>query len=394
MQGWKLHVSATIQSAAQVFSRIESILAEGGVPFKMPRDLQHLLLINSGAEGFSQIGKFITVYPHSVEEAVALAEKLHRSTRGLAGPRVPFDLLYKPRSLVHYRYGSFRGTRSKPAGFIRAPDGKLIRDRRAPKSAMPLWLEDPFPKSRRSRPFLDPIGRDYLVFTAKSQRGKGGVYEAIDLSVNPPRAVIIKEGRRHGETDRDGKDARQRLRHEGRVLRALRLSGLPVPEVLQEFVQGGNRYLVLEFLPGNPLIPPSAGRPATFSWRRADRLIRMVSPLLDKVHSCGWVWRDLNPTHLLCHRGEIRLIDFETACRLGERRISPWGSADYLPPNYRNQTMRKSGTTEDDHALGVIAFQLMTGRLPPTTVRARRRYYKVACCPDRLRSCIERFFRF
>lgn len=391
-QGWKIHISATIRSAHEVLVRVEPILRKRNVLFKTPANLQQLLILNSGAAGFSQIGKFLTIYPASTEEAVEIAGELHRATRGLPGPRIPFDLRYRANSLVYYRYGSFRATATKPAGFVRAPSGKLYRDLRAPKKAVPSWVRTPF-GSAKPRKSSGPIGLDYLVYKALAQRGKGGVYTAIDLSVSPPRKVIIKEGRRHGETDRDGNDGFTRVKHEGCVLRIFRKAGLPVPEVYREFSQDGNRYLVLEPVAGRPLLAPTKVQPAQSSWRRAARILDRIRPLLSAIHAAGWVWRDCKPSHIFVNRGIVRLIDFELACRVGESRASPLGSVDYLPPGQREKLHRFAGTLEDDFALGVIAFQFMCGEFPPRSSRRRSRFYKRAGCPESLRARIEDLLR-
>jgi class IV lanthipeptide synthase len=394
-QGWKLHVSATIASAAEVLARAETILCRRDVLFKTPANLQQLLEMNSGAAGFPQIGKFITVYPRSTAEAVMLARELDKKMRGLAAPRVPFDYRYRAHSLVYYRYGAFKATPDKPAGFIRGPKGRLYRDWRAPKKAVPAWVENPFHRNvRKARKSPGPIGLDYLVYRAITQRGKGGVYQAIDLSVSPARTVIIKEGRRHGETDRDGKDGYARIRQEGKALRILNESGLPVPKVLREFVQNRNRYVVLESIVGRPLIARARIQPSRPSWHRATRILDRLCPILSTLHAAGWVWRDCKPSHIFLHRGAVRLIDFELACRVGERRISPLGSADYLPPGFRERRRRRLGTQEDDFALGVIVFQFLCGEFPPCNWRRRSAFYRRTGCPDSLRTRIEGLLRY
>jgi tRNA A-37 threonylcarbamoyl transferase component Bud32 len=394
-QGWKIHISATINSAAEILARVEPILRRRCVLFKRPTNLQQLLVLNSGAAGFSQIGKFLTIYPSSTEEAVRLAKELHRATRHLVGPRVPFDVRYRPNSLVYYRYGSFRQTEAKPAGFVRAPNGRLYRDQRAPKKAVPDWVRDPFaPLRTRSRKSTGPIGLDYLVYKAVAQRGKGGVYTAIDLSVSPARKVIIKEGRRHGETDRDGKDGYVRVKHEGRILHILRKAGLPVPEVFREFSQNGNRYLVLEPIAGPALVSEKRLQPSRPSWHRAAKILDRLCPILSKLHGAGWIWRDCKPSHLFLRSGMLRLIDFEGACRIEERRVSPWGSTDYLPLSHCEKSRRRPGTLEDDYALGVIAFQFMCGEFPPRNSRRRSAFYKRAGCPASLRARIEVLLRY
>ena len=389
-QGWKIHLSATILSAADVFGRVEPILRKHEALFKVPRRLELLISLNSGLSEFSQVGKFLTVYPRSTSEALTLARELHRATRGLAGPRIPFDASYRAKSLVHYRYGAFRRSAQKPYGLIRSPNGRLHRDRRSPGAAVPGWLDDPFNPTRpKVRKATGPIGLDYIAYKAKMQRGKGGVYEAVDLSVSPVRVVIIKEGRRHGETDMEGCDGYDRVRHEANVLRKLRTAGIPVPKVFREFSQNGNRYVVLEQLPGRPLIPATRMQPCQISWRRAARLLEQLESILSRIHAAGWVWRDCKPSHILVHRGQFRLIDFENACRRDGKKIALWVSRDYSRRTSSKATRRQAGSSEDDHALGVIAFQFGTGKFPPAAKRSRAAVYKRTRCPDVLRMHLE-----
>lgn len=393
-QGWKLHLSATILSAAEVFARAEPILRENDALFKVPGRLELLKSLNSGLADFSQVGKFLTIYPRSTEEALRLARELHRATRGLPDPRIPFDARYRKDSLVYYRYGAFRRSADGAPGFIQTAGGRRYRDKRAPGRAVPHWLEDPFQKpgetSSKKRGLLL---RGLLVFKAKAQRGKGGVYEAVDLSVLPMRRVIIKEGRRHGETNWDGRDGYALVRHEARVLRKLRAAGLPVPAIFREFTETGNRYLVLERIPGRPLLAAKRAQPSRISWRRAERILDQLEPMLSRMHAAGWTWRDCKPSHILCQGGTLRLIDFEGACRIDQTRLPPWGSPDYIPPPSRGKFARRAGTFEDDYALGVIAFQFGTGEFPPTAAQNRAALYRRTGCPDHLRKKIDRLLR-
>jgi hypothetical protein len=387
-QGWKIHVSATILSAAEVFSRVQPILRKHDALYKIPARLELLSSLSVGLPDFSQVGKFLTVYPRSTMEAKKLARELHLATRGLSGPRIPFDVRYRPNSLVHYRYGSFRRSAKNSGGLIRVPSGKLRPDKRGPGRAVPPWAQDPFqsgrPKSTRPR---GPIGLELLAYKVRTQRGKGGVYEALDLSVSPARRVILKEGRRHGETDSHGKDGYARVKQEARVLRSLRAVGLPVPRVFREFVQDGNRYLVLERVAGRPLLPATRLQPAKFSWGRAEKILKQLEPILSRIHRAGWVWRDCKPSHILGRRAEVWLVDFEGACESNRNNVLPWGSPNY---SRTRRAIRRAGFGEDDYALGVIAFQFGTGKFPPARKRARAAIYKRTRCPEALRARIER----
>ena len=66
-----------------MFACARPILAKHKLLFKVPARLEFLARLNSGLAQFSQIGKFVTVYPRNDAEAVRLALELHAATRGL-----------------------------------------------------------------------------------------------------------------------------------------------------------------------------------------------------------------------------------------------------------------------------------------------------------------------
>src|SRR5436190_6156484 len=90
-QGWKLHVSANPQTAAEVLKRTLPILLAETSTFKVISSISRLVEFNFGLLGLSQIGKFITAYPRDDAHAVSLAVALDEATRGLCGPAVPSD---------------------------------------------------------------------------------------------------------------------------------------------------------------------------------------------------------------------------------------------------------------------------------------------------------------
>lgn len=391
--GWKIHVSATPLSANAIFSRVWPILRKRDSLFKVVARLEFLADLNVGRLGFSQVGKFLTVYPRSTQEAVKLAQALHSATQGLHGPEIPFDAHYRRKSIVFYRYGSFRQDRVNH-GTVVDHKGKLRLDRR--ECPVPEWLSDPFakPSLKTKRQFFGgTLAPDYLVIRALSQRGKGGVYEAVDLSASPARLVIVKEGRLHGETLWNGEDGYSRVKREGKVLRALCRAGIGVPKVLREFQRDGNRFVVLEKITARSLLARNRKQPRAPSITDALRILDRLGPVLEKIHAAGWVWRDCKPRHLFGRRGLLHLIDFEGACALGETDLPPWGSPEYVPPIYRNKFSRRPGTLEDDYALGVVAFQFMCGEFPPVAGQKRAAFYRRAGCPDSLRDRIEELLR-
>ena len=74
-QGWKIHVSATILSACDIFRLIAPYLKKRDTLVKATKSLTELQKLNAGIfYGFSQVGKFITIYPESTESAVVMAD--------------------------------------------------------------------------------------------------------------------------------------------------------------------------------------------------------------------------------------------------------------------------------------------------------------------------------
>ena len=370
-QGWKLHVSATVLNACEVLERVAPFLAARSVPYKAPRSLAELMKINSGLYyGYSQVGKIITVYPPTPEAAVGLARELRGLTGRMPAPAVPFDQRFGGN--VYYRFGAFAYTemehedgRRSPA--IRDPDGRLVPDARDSADAKPDWVTDPFAARRRRAPARRAPGPDassFRVFRALVQRGKGGVYQAVDLRGDAPRLCLLKEGRKNGELGWDGRDGARRVRHEERVISSLLAAGVDAPRIYSSFRLGGNYYLVTEFIEGESLHSLLARRERRMPVRLALRYGLRLSEIFRRLHAAGWVWRDCKPANILVTPdGRLRPIDFEGACPT--RRPDPlyWGTPGFTPPEWREFSPRAC-TSGDMYALGSVLYLLLTGRVP------------------------------
>ena len=386
-QGWKLHISATILTANETFKRVAPFLRGRGLLFKAPGTLSELERINSGLHhGYSQVGKFITVYPHSTEESRYLARRLHELTRRLPAPAVPFDLRFNPGSNVYYRYGSFipleiREADGTTTPAIRNLEGELEPDLRESARASPAWVREPL-FVRRPRPGArqpaGPLLKTYRVFRALTQRGKGGVYQAIDLSTPRPRLCLLKEGRRNGEPVWDGRDGRWRVRHEERALALLRERGVDVPRIYASFESGGNYYLVTEFIEGESLQKILRRLRRRMPVAQALQHGMRLASLIAQIHTAGWVWRDCKPSNLMVTKGgTLRPLDFEGACPLDSPDLEPWGTPEFTPPQmYGADAAEAYGVSHDLYALGSVIYLLLAGLTPgpaPTPVEKLRR---------------------
>ncbi|HEY0398900.1 MAG TPA: class IV lanthionine synthetase LanL, partial [Acidimicrobiia bacterium] len=380
-QGWKLHVSATEASAADVLAATIPVLVAEAVPFKFAAGPRIVRLLNSTHADRASGGKFLTVYPADDEQAVRLAEACHRATAGLAGPVVLSDRAYRPGSLVHYRYGGFSGDPAVDADglvvhLIKGPDGALLPDDRSPSYRAPSWLTDPFqpaPATAPSAPATSGtvvLNGRYGVQGALSHANKGGTYLAEDTTTG--QLVVIKEGRPHVGDDGHG-DARARVRHEARMLSLVEPLGRS-PRLVEVFEQGGHVFLVEEYVDAPSLrevVEGDTGGPAApLPPAQIVGLASALAETLAAFHAAGVVVGDFNPNNILVtddgapggSGGKIVLIDLEHARRSGDAPGGPAGTPGYASP----EQLRGEGTgpADDRYALGATIAYLATGADP------------------------------
>jgi hypothetical protein len=369
-QGWKLHVSATILTANDILEKIAPELKKKDILYKAPVSLAELGKLNSGMfYGYSQIGKFITVYPREGEDVVSLAETLHRLTEGIPAPAIPFDTRYLPGSNVYYRYGAFNlheieDEAGKKIAVIRDGDGKFVPDDRD-RCGPPDWVTDPFPASPAAElpDGKNPLQTTYKAFRALSQRGKGGVFNAIDMSMDTPRLCVLKEGRRNGEVDWEGLDGFDYVKREAANLNALRSAVPDLPAVYSTFEVEGNYYLVTEHIDGETLNDVMMKRRRRLSVKKALELSIEISLLMKRIHAAGWAWHDCKPANLLITKtGRIRPIDFEGARSFDSPKSIVWGTTEFLPPEWRERVSGEAITSSDLFAMGAVIYCLLSGR--------------------------------
>lgn len=367
IQGWKLHVSATPLTANTVLERLGPFLTDLQVLFKAPCSLEEISRINSGVYyGYSQVGKCFTIYPATDDDSVELARCIHQLLLSVPGPTIPFDSRYSFDSPVFYRYGSFRPQRLAVADAgvhhaIRDPSGSLVVDRR--DCLAPAWATNPFPDNSSNHE-RQTSKTNFRVVRALSQRGKGGVYLAIHFAEPAPRKCILKEGRQLGEVAFDGRDGRWRIRQERKALVSLARHGVRVPEALSFFTANDNSYLAIEYIEGPTLEKSLKPRKRRLPLTQALEFIRQIATILERIHSAGWVWRDCKPANLiLSAEHQLRPVDFEGACRIGDRNPLGWGTQQFASRHMRKGN-NVAHAADDLYALGVIAYYLITGRFP------------------------------
>ena len=199
----------------------------------------------------------------------------------------------------------------------------------------------------------------YRIETLIAEGGFGRVYRAFDpelqrhvaLKVPKPNRVSLPE-----QADQLLDEARRaaKLRHPGIV---------SIYDVGRE---DGLVFIVADLIEGQNLAELiDEQRPAPLE---AARIIADVADALHFAHEQGFVHRDIKPANILIDgHGRPHITDFGIAATVeqisrGETATS--GTLAYMAPEQLSGETHLIGTRTDIHALGVVLYELLTGKFP------------------------------
>lgn len=201
------------------------------------------------------------------------------------------------------------------------------------------------------------------VLALAGKGGNGAVYRAEQQSLG--RSVAVKVLPPQAAPDRE---TRERFEREARIL-----SGLNHPHILQIHDFGsladGTLYLVTEWAERGDLATLIGERPHPPAEVRG--WVRQIGQALDAAHARGIVHRDLKPGNVLVREdGRLALADFGLAHALAGGFVpgitSPgalFGTFEYMAPEQMEREPRITPAC-DLYALGVMTYQMLTGRVP------------------------------
>ena len=211
-------------------------------------------------------------------------------------------------------------------------------------------------------------------FKIESKIGEGGfgaVYRGTQLATG--RKVALKL--LHPEMTKD-ENLVARFRREGMVLCNLR-DAHTITTYDFDQTQDGTLYIAMELLEGKSL-HQIFHEQAPLDWKRVFKILTEMCTSLAEAHEQGIVHRDLKPENVyLEHRPGnpefVKILDFGIAKVMRGDAIDPQspqltatgqtlGTLEYMSPE---QLMGKPLDGRSDvYALGVVAYEMITGRLP------------------------------
>jgi serine/threonine protein kinase len=201
----------------------------------------------------------------------------------------------------------------------------------------------------------------YEILEVIGHGGMGVVYKARQLGLNRLVALkMILAGVNASPQDL------ARFRAEAEAV-----AQLQHPSILQIYEigeQNGCPFLALEYVGGGSLAEHLNGTP--IAPRQAAELVLALARAVHHAHEKGIVHRDLKPANVLLQPdGTPKIADFGLAKRAESNQAHTQtgtilGSPSYMSPEQASGHIDQIGPTTDGYALGVILYELLTGRPP------------------------------
>ena len=380
-QGWKVHVCATMDTAAEVLRVVADHCLRHTLHFKHLSTPFVLELSNSKYAARYSSGKFITVYPATHEQLMTTLRDLDHLIGGRPGPYILSDHRWNQGPL-HLRYGAFQhlpleDSLGHVVSGLRTPDGALVPDERTPYFDVPSWVQIPAEIQESVSAQEDDLTMAYDFTEALHFSNGGGVYRAVQRSSGT--VCIIKEARPHAGLDGLRDDATARLDRETAALTALE-SVERVPRVLERFSYWEHAFLAMEQVEGvnlrqwaaqnSPDVRPgSTDRQRAEYGRRCELILRRLASLIDEIHGQGWIHGDLHPNNVMVTDDlQVSLLDFEQSCRITAPHRPGLGARGFTRARHGSRPL---STADDLYGLAAVGLWLFSPLLMMLSYRPR-----------------------
>ncbi|MGK7874128.1 MAG: YARHG domain-containing protein [Xenococcaceae cyanobacterium] len=215
------------------------------------------------------------------------------------------------------------------------------------------------------------LNNRYQIIRTLGRGGFGETFLAEDTHLPSSRRCVIKQLKPIINNPQVYQLVRERFGREAAILEELGEGNNQIPSLYAYFSEGGEFYLVQEWIEGEPL-NLRVQQQGKFSESSVKEILINILSVLDYVHSKRIVHRDIKPDNIMLRSwdGKPVLIDFgavkETMGTVVNSQGNTTSSIVIGTPGFMpsEQAAGRPVYSSDLYSLGLTAIYLLTGKMP------------------------------
>lgn len=208
------------------------------------------------------------------------------------------------------------------------------------------------------------VGKQLNNFYIEHLLGRGGmasVYYGMDIGLNRPVAIKVID-----ERYRNDEPLTERFISEAQTIATWRHDN--IIQVYYAGNEGDIYYFVMEFIDGDDLtqyMETFHEQQKHIEYDEVMRILHAVANGLDYAHNKGVIHRDIKPSNIMISNdNRVVLMDFGLALDIQKGTIGEsFGTPHYIAPEQARDPATAVAQS-DQYALGVIAYEMLTGQVP------------------------------
>jgi serine/threonine protein kinase/formylglycine-generating enzyme required for sulfatase activity len=199
----------------------------------------------------------------------------------------------------------------------------------------------------------------YVILRELGRGSYGVVYEAEDVQLR--RNVALKVAFAPGSHGLEARTYSREAENAGRA------DHPAIVKVLNIGTWRGIPFLASELVQGTTL--DSIAENASMDFRQIVQIMAELANGIHAAHEAGVIHRDIKPSNIMLERERVRILDFGVAKWIDRltkntRDGDKVGTPHYMSPEQARGDSAKVDARSDVFSIGIVLFQLLTGRLP------------------------------